>query len=90
MEYTGPENGEQPGLSRLVRSEKEGRSEEEYPPKGKHWISDLIKVIVILLILIIAVVAGLTVGFVVFGKQPWREMLSFNIWRHVYDLVFSP
>ncbi len=36
-----------------------------------------------------ALLGGLYVGYVVFGKAPAGEVWKWETWKHMYDLVFS-
>lgn len=42
------------------------------------------------LFLLIALVVGVIVGYVVFGKRSLGEVFEWDTWKHVFDLVFAP
>ncbi|SDF87558.1 DNA-directed RNA polymerase subunit beta [Fontibacillus panacisegetis] len=50
----------------------------------------LLRLVLVLLLLIIALVGGMIVGYTVFGKQDMSDALQWSTWRHVFDLVFAP
>lgn len=69
------------------------QTEENNEPAPKHKRSGwwtLLKVVLILLFLVLALVGGTYAGYVVLGKQDPGDMLKWETWRHVYDLVFAP
>ncbi|WP_138495811.1 DNA-directed RNA polymerase subunit beta [Paenibacillus pinistramenti] len=101
-EYTGPEQQERtdgPRRSRVQSrsSEQQGSVEagngQERPQEVKRkrrGIRTLIWTILIVLFLLAAGFGGVGAGYVIFGKQPWSDLLEWSTWRHVYDLVFAP
>ncbi|MNI74656.1 DNA-directed RNA polymerase subunit beta [compost metagenome] len=50
----------------------------------------LLRLVLVLLLLVIALVGGMIVGYTVFGKQDMSDALQWSTWRHVFDLVFAP
>lgn len=42
------------------------------------------------LFLVLALIGGMTVGYVVFGKQSLSDVFEWKTWQHVIDLVFAP
>ncbi|RRJ62326.1 DNA-directed RNA polymerase subunit beta [Paenibacillus oralis] len=65
-------------------------TEERRPaPKRAAWIV-ILRIVLILLFLVVALVAGTVVGYVVFGKQDASDIWQWSTWRHVFDLVFAP
>jgi hypothetical protein len=38
---------------------------------------------------IVALTAGLMIGYVVLGKQPSSEVFQIQTWKHLFDLVFA-
>ncbi|MBA9085746.1 DNA-directed RNA polymerase subunit beta [compost metagenome] len=50
----------------------------------------LLRLVLVLLLLVIALVGGMIVGYTVFGKQDMNDVLQWSTWRHVFDLVFAP
>ncbi|WP_240489242.1 DNA-directed RNA polymerase subunit beta [Cohnella thermotolerans] len=48
-----------------------------------------IKVLIIPVLCIVALVAGLAIGYVVLGKGQLADVFDLNTWRHMYDLVFA-
>jgi hypothetical protein len=48
-----------------------------------------LKQINILLAAIIAILGGLTIGYVGMGHQPLGEVFKWQTWKHLVDLVFG-
>ncbi len=44
---------------------------------------------VVPILLLCSIVAGLYVGYSVFGKQSGGEAFQMETWKHLYDLMFS-
>jgi uncharacterized membrane protein (DUF373 family) len=40
--------------------------------------------------LLIALIGGMIVGYVIFGKRSIDEVFHWETWKHVFDLVFTP
>lgn len=57
--------------------------------KRPAWIG-LLKVVLIILFLVLALFVGAVVGYVVLGKQDPGDIMDFETWKHVFDLVFAP
>lgn len=61
--------------------------------KKRPWWQKLLlfiaKWLFILLCLLAAIIVGMVVGFSVIGDGEWREVLSIELWQHIYDLVFK-
>lgn len=51
------------------------------------WTS--VKIVFIPLLCIVALLAGLGIGYVVLGKQEWSDVFDWNTWKHMYDLIFE-
>ncbi|MBJ6361903.1 DNA-directed RNA polymerase subunit beta [Paenibacillus sp. GCM10012307] len=49
----------------------------------------LLRTSIVPLILIIALIAGLYIGYVMLGKGPEGDVWEWQTWRHMYDLIFS-
>jgi len=39
---------------------------------------------------VIALFAGMAIGYVYLGKAPMSDIWKWNTWRHAFDLVFAP
>lgn len=63
-------------------------SPEEAKVKRSGWIT-LLRIVLVLLFLALAVVAGMAVGYTVLGKQELGDVWEWNTWKHVFDLVFA-
>jgi hypothetical protein len=59
------------------------------PRKRRRWIGIVLQFIGIPILCIIALGAGLVIGYVYIGKQPMDDVYEIETWRHLYDLVFS-
>ncbi|MFC3799790.1 DNA-directed RNA polymerase subunit beta [Cohnella sp. GCM10012308] len=51
------------------------------------WTS--VKVLLIPVFCILALLAGLGIGYAVLGKQDWSDVFDWNTWKHMYDLIFE-
>lgn len=67
--------------------------EVEEEPRRWHWsIRLLVRIFMILLFpaaCLLAIYVGLYVGYVRLGDQPAEDILQWETWRHIYDLVFG-
>ena len=52
------------------------------------WTS--IKVLMIPVLCVVALMAGMAIGYVVLGKRELADVFDMNTWKHMYDLVFAP
>ncbi|MNC77799.1 DNA-directed RNA polymerase subunit beta [compost metagenome] len=57
---------------------------------GRSGWKVLLRLVLVLLILVIALVGGMIVGYTVLGKQDMSDVLQWSTWQHVFDLVFAP
>lgn len=48
-----------------------------------------IRILIIPVICILALIAGLYAGYTVLGKQSGDDVLKWDTWKHLYDLVFA-
>lgn len=65
---------------------------EKQPTKRPTWVSFLIRLgkeLTIPVLCIIALIAGLTVGYVYVGKRSMDEVWMVSTWKHLWDLVFG-
>jgi hypothetical protein len=63
----------------------------EQPDRAK-WVRVMLRVSRILLVpalCVLAVIAGLIVGFVYVGGQSAAEAMEWSTWQHIFDLVFA-
>ncbi|MBB6691721.1 DNA-directed RNA polymerase subunit beta [Cohnella xylanilytica] len=51
------------------------------------WTS--IKVLIIPVLCVVALIAGMAIGYVVLGKRELADVFDIQTWRHMYDLVFA-
>ncbi|WP_127569001.1 DNA-directed RNA polymerase subunit beta [Paenibacillus xylaniclasticus] len=56
--------------------------------KRSIWLR-LLRMTIVPILLLCSVVAGLYVGYSVFGNQSGAEVYQVKTWRHLYDLMFS-
>lgn len=49
----------------------------------------LLRKSIVPLILIVALIAGMYAGYVVLGKGSETDVLEWETWKHMYDLIFS-
>ncbi|AWB46261.1 DNA-directed RNA polymerase subunit beta [Paenibacillus sp. CAA11] len=65
-------------------------TEETKPTASRRGLRRTLKVISVVLFLLLAGYAGMAIGYVVLGKQPWSDIFLWSTWRHVFDLIFAP
>ncbi|CAH0118051.1 MULTISPECIES: DNA-directed RNA polymerase subunit beta [unclassified Paenibacillus] len=58
-------------------------------PKWARITFLILRKLIVPVLFIIALYAGLVVGYVVFGKQPASDVMQWSTWRHVFDLIFA-
>jgi hypothetical protein len=51
------------------------------------WMT--VKLLIVPVLCVVALVFGLAVGYAVLGGKPVSEVLDWNTWKHMYDLVFA-
>jgi len=49
----------------------------------------IIKVLLIPVSCVVALCAGLAIGYVMLGKGELSDVFDMHTWRHMYDLVFA-
>lgn len=55
--------------------------------KPKWW--RIVKPLLFIVGWILVIYAGMTVGYVVIGKQPISDIFHIGTWKHVFDLIFA-
>jgi hypothetical protein len=58
----------------------------------KPWVRITLKIsrwLLVPTLSIIAIIAGMLIGFVYVGGQSLSDAMQWSSWRHVYDLVFT-
>lgn len=71
---------------------KESKTEKVKPPKPPKRKIATWKIVfrwMIPLFLLLALLGGMMVGYVVFGKQEMSEVFRLETWKHVIDLIFA-
>lgn len=58
-------------------------------PRWARITLTVVKIAIVPVLTLIALYAGLTIGYVYLGGQPMDEVWKLDTWKHVYDLVFS-
>lgn len=41
------------------------------------------------IVCVLALFAGMSAGYVVLGDKPFSDVLEWNTWKHMFDLIFS-
>ncbi|RAV03175.1 hypothetical protein DQG13_08760 [Paenibacillus sp. YN15] len=41
------------------------------------------------LVCVLALFAGMSAGYVVLGDKPFSDVLEWNTWKHMIDLIFA-
>jgi DNA-directed RNA polymerase subunit beta len=87
------------GLDRPSQMNKQAGSpnagqQKKKPAKSSKpkWLRVTLRVMRILLVpvlLIIAIFAGLWIGYTKLGNQPSSEIFQIETWKHVFDLIFA-
>ncbi|WNQ11577.1 DNA-directed RNA polymerase subunit beta [Paenibacillus aurantius] len=57
---------------------------------GARRLLPVIRVLLIPLICVLALFAGLAIGYVTLGGQPFADVWKLSTWKHLFDLVFAP
>ncbi len=58
-------------------------------PKAVIVLLWILRKSIVPLICLIALIGGLYMGYVTFGKGPEADVWQWSTWKHMYDLVFS-
>jgi hypothetical protein len=73
-------------------SEVQSNKKNTHKPRAKNrkpmWWR-IVKPLIFIVVWILVIYAGMTVGYVVIGKQPIGEVFQFSTWKHVFDLIFA-
>ncbi|AJS60394.1 DNA-directed RNA polymerase subunit beta [Paenibacillus sp. IHBB 10380] len=65
-------------------------SKKDKPPKRKKAKWKIVILWMIPLFLLLSLIGGMTVGYVVLGKEEMSEVFQLETWQHVIDLIFAP
>ena len=81
-------------MNRQAASPNAGQQKKKKPtPSSKpKWLRVTLRVMRILFVptlLIVAILAGLWVGYTKLGKEPSSEIFQLETWKHVFDLIFA-
>lgn len=60
--------------------------------KRSKWLNITLKILTAIRVpffCLVALAAGLWIGYVKVGGQPASEMFQIRTWKHLYDLVFA-
>lgn len=92
-QHIGPSSVQQrPSESGKPQASGKKPKKKSRKPTRPTWVTVIlttIKILYIPLLLFLAVVVGLWVGYVKLGKQPSEEIFKLETWKHLFDLIFA-
>ena len=47
------------------------------------------RILIFIAVWVIAIYAGLSVGYVIIGKRPLGDVFQWSTWQHIFDLIFA-
>ncbi|MBD2868383.1 DNA-directed RNA polymerase subunit beta [Paenibacillus arenilitoris] len=74
---------------RAGRAKAEGAPNKKQRPDGVKMLLWILRKSIVPLIMLIMLIAGLYIGYVIFGNGPKTDVFSWSTWKHLYDLVFA-
>jgi hypothetical protein len=88
---TGEEAGKQAQKSMTEESGKDPKNggTRKRRPKAARILLWMLRKSIVPVICLIALIGGLYLGYVTFGKGPEADVWQWSTWRHMYDLIFS-
>lgn len=85
----GREPGSMSETSAPAKDKQKPKPKKKQKPKWLKVVLLIIKIIRIPVLALLAIYAGLWLGYSKFGGQPASEIFHMSTWKHLYDLVFA-
>jgi hypothetical protein len=73
---------------RIPRESQQGKQRER-SRRGGGWPFVLAKAMLVPFLLFFSLIAGLMIGYGVFGNKPVSEVFDLGTYKHMYDLLFA-
>lgn len=73
----------------MIDTTTKDKKERTPMPKWARITLLILRKLIVPVLCIIALYAGLIVGYVVVGKQPISDVFHWGTWKHGFDLIFA-